>query len=1308
MNTIAQWEKRLRPFFNSKLRIIGEIPLSNIDIEEMAQEVGSLIRSEGLTRATSKLTTEYPLTLLTLMSGFAALNTEQNYWQAFADLIGTDKSGLYNSGWHRHYVRLAKNRNLKVFDFQDDPTPYVTSIRFQGGIPTYSLPDYFERMVLPAVERPELREVNHKEALAYLLNHTYFVDSPVLDFLKNSGDLGLQFFSDSCKLMGQALKNNGEILSSSELDLPEYVIEAFEHWWEHREDARQHWCKPFIQAAPYSEDTAANLILPQQEIALELAARRLFWQIDYPESGILIERSCPASRSRQSIVTQEDFLQIPQEEHFIEVTISAEDAEDGQISNLRRWRLPFIPGDDTTPLIAFGSNKALLPIAHQFPADSLYLLIPKDTKLCSDGQARLVEESIPLVGNWQEWKMEYWDLSQAWSVWLERGDHQVGEVIPIQSKVLLPELVEGNPFQYQELDDPIYIAEPPSIRVPLGSGPSLKARLGSWKIKIRSLWEAKPSIDQTIHLHDHIEQVKEAEEYGVFSLVNLLGKQAAGIYEIHVFGPRGMDSDFRIRFWPKLTVLGLSSGHDPFGTNEQSSSFILRLQEDALCKAQPGFESVVIHQNLAGWEITTPSEFNRVKLDLVTPSDSGGFVRIPVSIPLPRLRWGLSTENYSGGLTWSRSLLHCSIDQILQAGNSSLHLEMAGLGNLFADLKVRLIEITDSAPLVQEARLLHTDFTPDYLRITLGQFGDTIRRVNSLARFELVYSPKSRDAQEICIPLLLLNRNLDISDVKLHPVDDTAWILAWREEHPLKNRRLMVQAVWQPWQKPWEYKIPDDARGEFLIENVALPPSRYQLYFYILPGYEPPLQESPLGVVPIIIDLCTPEERSSQLKCRGTNANEDFKCMIELAIIQDNLFDKKKRDLYFSEAARYLVHLTNLDLLTKTLKWMEDKDIEQPIKSFFFNKMFYPAIVIAMLDTYNPYDPSLIEYLHFTNKVKNISSESAKLLLTRIEDPLAIDICLKQLISKKDPDVLRIILEMMSEGRLSKRDAMNHLEKDPIWAIENAANFDSTPFCDALIASLLTKCIQNGMSFGELLLSIDWIARAIPYINNEKELAPMLFQLIYERHPRRFELLFQSFFDKKISADMIVLLVFLDLKEAIVFLRQYESIPSFEKLIKEFTDKYPELEGIVTSGSCLITPLGEAIIKNIEHSVNGQMVNARLGQGEIKYRTSIGWGAHRFCLIIDYVTMSLSVEGYKNLWKCGYCSFLHPEQREVSRHLNEKHRKQSQKLNFVPLPLAFTPDEISTHIDVEIAKDFKISLPHEILQNVEINKKYSS
>jgi hypothetical protein len=88
----------------------------------------------------------------------------------------------------------------------------------------------------------------------------------------------------------------------------------------------------------------------------------------------------------------------------------------------------------------------------------------------------------------------------------------------------------------------------------------------------------------------------------------------------------------------------------------------------------------------------------------------------------------------------------------------------------------------------------------------------------------------------------------------------------------------------------------------------------------------------------------------------------------------------------------------------------------------------------------------MVEYLAFTSEVKNIPTDSAKLLLERVNDPLTIANCLRHLLRKEDEELLDIIVKMMREARLSKRDAVELLSNNPIWAMEKIAKLTPSPY----------------------------------------------------------------------------------------------------------------------------------------------------------------------------------------------------------------------------------------------------------------------
>ncbi len=253
--------------------------------------------------------TNYPFTFLSLLTFFSAYNTEYDYWGALAEEIGAERGHLFNRNWDPTYRNKVKALRLRTFDFEDVHIPYVTTIRFHGGIPVYSLPDYFRFIVFPSVDRPELNDVPSSLALQTILNSVFHVDAPVRNFLENSGEFGVEFF-ESSRQLARHYRQQDSILSADEVDLPEHIIEAFETFVQDvltpaERGLKIRFRKPVLLFTPFYDRGHLFVRLPEQEIPLRYADGQLEWHISFSESSILIQRPCKVKMQRQNMVTEE-------------------------------------------------------------------------------------------------------------------------------------------------------------------------------------------------------------------------------------------------------------------------------------------------------------------------------------------------------------------------------------------------------------------------------------------------------------------------------------------------------------------------------------------------------------------------------------------------------------------------------------------------------------------------------------------------------------------------------------------------------------------------------------------------------------------------------------------------------------------------------------------------------------------------------------------------------------------------------------------------------------------------------------------
>ena len=856
MLTMDQWEQWLKPYFNPSLRIIGEIPLTQSDIDDMGVGIRACIQRNRLPEATRILTERYPYLFLAFLVGFASHNTEQSYWIALSIYLGVDHNHLYNHQWHASFLQMVEELGLPYFE--DAANQYVTTIRFHGGIPAYSLPDFFERLLLPTIKRPSLSEVSSKQAMKAVLKTAHFVDMPVINFLENSGKLGEDFFDASRKLARHYLKTQGELLSADELGLPVYLVEAFETYMERGADEQggQRLRKPVLGVNPFAELDRIWLMLPEQEVPMRYAAGALEWQV----SGIGLQNevtTCMMHRRRQDTLLDQDFLPIPATPPSIKVSLVYR--EQDQEECLRRWSLPLLPAPASAQLLAFNVDGKQIRVESSLPAEVLILMYPADGDIHVEGVGAKTEEYGRMEGAWRDWQIHAWDLRNAAAIQLCRLGTPIQPVIPIAGRQLEPELVEGSLSPYGSDEIPLYIGQPPAIKIPLRFGFEPEEELHRWSAEVSSVWNTDPAIQTTISLDQYKEEIRIAGSAAFFSLQNLLGESPVGTYHIKLYGPSGTTKAFRVRLWPKLTPIGLPKYVLPANQNNRPFSFMLRLPDNTKCEAQAGASQVEVEEKGYGWDVTVSPEGTEASLNLVWQAGSSP-VRVPVSIPIPRLRWALTLDHESEKLNWSSSPLQKSALSLLESKTAALHIRAAGIHEHLSRVSLELVEVDHAEQTLQEEKFKSTVFSPDWLRVSLQSFRGTLQNDCQQGRFEFVlYDYEANTAHRI--PLLSAPRDISIKNVRLVQVSELKWIITWDEEQPLKNRRILLMPAWQLWQEPWEIKLPDEARGEYILENVALPKIRYLIYFYIAPAWEPAQSKPPEDTPAHIIDLIDPLDR---------------------------------------------------------------------------------------------------------------------------------------------------------------------------------------------------------------------------------------------------------------------------------------------------------------------------------------------------------------------------------------------------------------------------------------------------------------
>jgi hypothetical protein len=526
------------------------------------------------------------------------------------------------------------------------------------------------------------------------------------------------------------------------------------------------------------------------------------------------------------------------------------------------------------------------------------------------------------------------------------------------------------------------------------------------------------------------------------------------------------------------------------------------------------------------------------------------------------------------------------------------------------------------------------------------------------------------------IPLLVLNRELQISNVRLEQLNEVNWKITWQEEHNLKNRRVMLLPAWQPWQAGWEYKIPDTARGEFLLEGISLPDTRYHLYFYVRSSWEATLSAPPENINPFVIDFCSAEERINALEGCGSSANECFRNMLEQAVIYDSMGDTSKTGLLVTQAAPHLFNLTNLQLLLGSLKWIENSENVLPqFKSFFRKKMYHLQVVTNVFKKYDHNHPKVKEYLQNTVRIKNsLPADSAKLILKKVDDPIAIQTCLNTLLDKKDDDLVTVVVDLMRSGKLSKRDALDLLEGQPLWALEKLEQFNPGPYVDTLIARLIIK-LGEQEEFEDKQRLMNWMVRAIPYEEDTIIIQTYLEFLFAHQFGDRYLLLFDHYRTERITEQVAIGLLVQQPYESYQILQDYQEPVCWREWCEHLKINFPGAFGMLLKGIMLKTPLGNARITRIEKAGYGEVETAALNDDGLLLNLVLEIEKEKYHMLIDFKEQEISIAGYRQFRKRQHCDYVHQLQNKVLHHSQAHHGVYA--INVITFPLLFEKNEIT-------------------------------
>lgn len=1086
--SLHEWEEHLKSYFLD-IRLVGELPIANRELKELGRYIRNLVKRHGLTTATQTMAERYPRSFLVFLAHTAARNEERSFWDVVAREVGLSQSGSFfqtNHHWGRQFLKLAERFELETFADVGSSSEYVTSIRLHGGIPVYSLPDFFEEVLLPAVRKSQYANMDVPELIEQVLQRSavqYFVDSPVRYFLQHGGETAQHFF-ERCLKMARAWEQQGDLPSAKELGLPRYVVRTFQEFMEgHLQTPKGKRLRPpRLYLEPYDSDSLFRLELPQEPVDAGQTGWRHEWRIAaLTEQGEILLKSVSVRvrKGAGGFVTHEaeHRLKVPPSRLRVELQARSSDSNN-QI--MKRWFFDLAPPPSEPPVIAFRSEDGrLVRRDSALPGDVLWLLTPTHLEVQAPNRGRLLTEAHCLSGAWSGWKVEEWDLIGAQIVHLVNPESgQVCHSVPVQVGQTEPHL-SGEKLQqvWNQKEAPFFVGKPPYLWLPRLTNQAPEEEMSRWSIHVRAQGDADPAPPSgETSLADLSKRgIFQVEDEGfLLPLATLLGDQAAGAYTVEVQGPRRFRSEFYFRVWPALTVEDLASYYLP--GPQGPAPVVFHVQTLPIHRLEASKEALGVEvattETPGRYRITVQPSVTVAELVLIQPGETE--VQLPLELSVPRLRWTVYLDGET--LDWTSEPPDLPVDKLLQSQHAYLSLDWKGarqapegrvlLQAMKGSAKPVPQEVEDSDGVVLQEVKLTVPRLSSRVDLDLVRFRDTLRDYADVSNFDLALAVEETEDTS-ALPLLQLHRELGVSCVLLEWTDGENVVLHWEAAHRLRNRRVRLWSAWRPWEPAHEFPIPDDVGSEYPQDApgngvfplpVRLEPGPYWVAFRTAPEWERSkwehLKVPPLPTKGSLLAECNqvdPQERLKAIESQRTAGKcSPFLAAFERACIFHLQENQSLRDREVQAAIEHLA-AAHPRAIAVLYGWLQTLDYDLAAKLRVH--MYRPERLKKLLK--GNYPQHIIDaYMAGFIDTEIIEPESAQLVLTRTRNPEWQAHAIAVLVKRTDTNDFQAIVEQVQKGVFSDAVGLDLLAEHPEQALTSLYNMPASPVRNRLLRAL--------------------------------------------------------------------------------------------------------------------------------------------------------------------------------------------------------------------------------------------------------------
>lgn len=747
---LEKWERELNRRIND-VYLLGELNLTSEQTSELGKTIGDFVNSQGWDHATEVFGKDYPCVFATYLVFQGVHGYEKgNFWTSVSETTGLRLTSEQTSQWGRLFEKIIRNLSVTPL-VRLGGNRYVSAILAQGGIPDYSLPDFFERFIWPWVTDSRYIGLDSEEYVErQLQNLQGQVDKPIVRFLRYGGEVA-EDFVERCRDMALYTLDVKRAFPPEELaeevGLSISVIKKYQEWFEEQKYEFNQTIKVFQRPTLFLDPWNQGVGIHCPRTLTSGADGHAIWRV-YGDSKLLGELNSES----ETII----YLNTPASEYRVELLC---EQNNGYREVQHIWKLPGLSNDHSVMVFDprtgdLISSKRVLPYR-----PLLWLLYDPSAELHTEpaGTLHIAEEFPKLPWGWGEFCAVAVDLAAVQKLKIGNRDNPMTEFI-IQSSA--PNLMGTNLCCTADKDSPLYLGLPPKIMIPFQGD---KKQLNKWHIKVKSDGDALPNINTSINLGACRKDIDYDNKVVILSLDRLLGISPIGKYKVVIRGPLGYrKTTLGFRILPVLQTIGYDNLYLP---NNKNINFIIITSPQVNIVPQPDAEECYVTKikesgTKSTYRITIGVNMSSTPLRFMSKR-AGRTIQVDVSLPVQRLRWKVMLDAKEINRGWETTPISLSLEELERNLNSYLFVDL--FGGSCKNLKVRLLLEDDKETVCQEDPLMSIKPGQPYMRCDLLKFLDTLRYTSSSTfALKIALQNLPDNPNEVTYPMLFIEKNSSV------------------------------------------------------------------------------------------------------------------------------------------------------------------------------------------------------------------------------------------------------------------------------------------------------------------------------------------------------------------------------------------------------------------------------------------------------------------------------------------------------------------------------------------------------------------